>query len=201
MRGCGSEPQRVGSQLSEESLLGRVARGDEDAVALFYEEYGNAVFRFVYRRAGECYEDAEEITQDTFLAAVSYAATYDGSCTPFTWLCSLARVRIADFYRRRGRRKRIPPWNLLHFGVGSIEPIGAGAADLEAVPERLEAGRIVDLALSALGEDEREVLLLRYVEQFSVREIGVLLGRSEKGIESLLMRAKKKAARHAARLL
>src|SRR5262245_66532942 len=121
MRGANSEAPRAGSQLSGESLVRGVARGDEDAVALFYSQYADAVFGFVCRRVAGCYEDAEEITQDTFLAAVAYAGTYDGSCAPLTWLCGIAKVRIADFLRRRARRKRVPPGTVCSLDAGALE--------------------------------------------------------------------------------
>ena len=72
---------------SESSLIERVAGGQASAVEDFLRLYGSAVFRFVYRRVGERHEDAEDLTQDTFLAAVSLADTFDGSCSVMTWLC------------------------------------------------------------------------------------------------------------------
>ena len=178
--------------ISRVALLARVAEGDEEAIARLYAEYADAVFRFIYRRVQFCHEDAEELTLDTFLLAISYARTYDGSCTQLTWLCCLARRCIADFVRRRGRKKRVPPGGLSSLHHCGDEPVPSG---LEHLPDRLEAEQIIDQALASLSDDERDVLLLRYVEQFAVSEIAVVLGRSAKAVESLLSRAKKKAAR------
>ena len=202
MRAPMAEPQRSASQLNEGALVDRVARGDEQAVTLLYETYADRIFRFVYRRMAGCYEDAEEITQDAFVAAACCAATFDGSCTVLTWLCGIARVRIADHYRRQGRRKRVPPGKLLRLGTDAAPgEETAGGFGPEDVPDRLDLGRLVERAMASLRDDEREVLLLRYVEEFSVREIALLMERTEKAVESLLMRAKKKAARAAARWL
>ena len=74
----------------------RMARGDERAAHELVEAYGGGLFRFVLRRTGGCIEDAEEIVQDAFISAVRMGATYDGSCSIFTWLCTLARLKIAD---------------------------------------------------------------------------------------------------------
>jgi RNA polymerase sigma-70 factor (ECF subfamily) len=201
MRGAMTEPRRAGADAGVGSLLRRVADGEEEAVARFYDAYADAVFRFVYRRAAASYEDAEEITQDTFLAAIACAATFDGSCAPLTWLCSLAKLRLADFFRRQSRRKRVPPGQLasLDGELGELRGPPGGIPSPEEVPHRIDVARALDRALAALAEDEREVLLLRYVEQFSIHEIGLLMGRGDKAVESLLMRAKKKAARVAAR--
>jgi RNA polymerase sigma factor (sigma-70 family) len=67
-----------------------------------------------------------------------------------------------------------------------------GQRGLEEVLDRILASEVVDAALSRLTDDEREALLLRYVEGFSVREIAGLMKRTDKGVESLLMRAKAK---------
>jgi RNA polymerase sigma-70 factor, ECF subfamily len=202
MRAAMTEPQRSVSQLKEGALVDRVAHGDEQAVRLLYETYADRVFRFVYRRVSECYEDAEEVTQDAFVTAASCAATFDGSCTVLTWLCGIAKVRIADHYRRQGRRKRVPPGQLARFEDDAPAAGGdRGALSLENLPDRLDMDRLVVRLMASLRDDEREVLLLRYVEEFSIREMAVLMNRSEKAVESLLMRAKKKAARAALRWL
>ncbi len=203
MRAAMTGPERSASETGEVALVRRVARGDEEAVARFYHAYADAVFRFIYRRVAERYEDAQDLTQETFLAAVACALTYDGSCAVFTWLCGMARVRIADFFRRQGRRKRVPFHQLerLEEAFPGGEESASARSSLEGLPGRLDDARLLDRTMAALREEEREALLLRYVEELSVREIAALMARSEKAIESLLIRAKKKAARKAAELL
>jgi RNA polymerase sigma-70 factor (ECF subfamily) len=203
MRAVMTGPQPMTPDCGDISLIERVAHGDEEAVAVFYHCYADAVFRFVYRRVQERYEDAEEITQDAFLAAVACAATYDRSCAVLTWLCGIARLRITDFYRRQSRRRRIPPGRLfaLDERTAGGEGLVAGAGGLDDVPARLDAARLLDQTLASLSDDEREALMMRYVEELSVRDIAALMRRTEKAVESLLMRAKKKAARAATRWL
>src|SRR5690348_13296344 len=92
----------------EKALIKRVARGEQEAVEAFVRSYGDAVFRFVYRRSGEHYDEAQDLVQETFLAALSLAGTYDESSSITTWLCSLAKIKVADHLRRQGRQKRIP---------------------------------------------------------------------------------------------
>jgi RNA polymerase sigma-70 factor (ECF subfamily) len=188
MHGAMTEAKRSASPFDHISTLHQVARSDPEAISQFYRTYANAVFRFVYRRLAERYEDAEEITQDVFLIAVTSASTYDESCSILTWLCGIAKLRITDFYRRQSRQKRVPPENCVELDE-SISAI----SDDDDILGRMEATRLVDQVMSSLLDDEREVLLLRYVEEHSIREISHLMSRSEKAIESLLMRAKKKA--------
>ena len=92
-----TEPSVV--QSREISLVRRVARGEEAAMAELYQTYFEAVLRFVYRRLGESFEDAEEVTQDVFISAVSLAGTYQGLGPVFRWLCGIAQNRIVDMSR------------------------------------------------------------------------------------------------------
>jgi RNA polymerase sigma-70 factor, ECF subfamily len=179
-----TSPAADGSELS---LVHAVASGDPGACAELFEHYGEAVLRFVYRRVGEQMEDAEEVALDTFASAVRLAGSYDGRSSVFTWLCGIAKLRIIDYHRRMRRNKRTPP------SAPSLDRFRAQPSDtLDHVLDRIESEQVVELLLAGLSEDEREVLLLRYVDQFSVREIAQITGRSEKGVEGLLTRAKNK---------
>jgi RNA polymerase sigma factor (sigma-70 family) len=74
-----------------------------------------------------------------------------------------------------------------------LEEQVTGTASLEHILDHVEASRVVDAMLNDLTDDEREAILLRYADGLSVREASVLMNRSEKGVESLLTRAKTKA--------
>ena len=196
--------QRAATRSGEASLLQRVTRREDAAVVELYENHADNVFRFVYRRVDRRFEDAQEITQDTFVSAVSLASTYDGSCVVFTWLCGIAKLRIVDFYRRQGRDKRIPPSQAVALEEETIRALRDCEANedaVDAVLDRIEAKRLVQRMLDTLADDEREALMLRYVEELPVREIASLMHRSEKAVENLLARARTKAAHAAARWL
>jgi len=177
----------AGAESVEQRLVFAAAAGDEGAIARLIDDHGRALLAFVYRRVGERLEDAEDITLDTFESASKLARTYDVRSSVFTWLCGIAKLRIIDFHRRATRDKRPPVENRDDLN----EELVSGESWDEHI-DRLEAERIVDEMLSGLSEDEREALLLRYVEQFSVREIATHMKRSEKGVEVLLTRAKSK---------
>lgn len=189
-----SVSDEVGEQLDERALMRSVARGDEDAVEKLYRTYADAVFAFVYRRIGGRREDSEELTLDTFLSACASAERYQGSAAVMTWLCAIARQKIADFLRRAGAQKR-------QEGALSAEDIrllfSGASADWsgdasESILADIQAKEMAAALLDLLSGDEREAVLLRYYDEFSVREIGNLMGRSDKGVESLLDRAKRK---------
>ncbi|MCH8978435.1 MAG: RNA polymerase sigma factor [Armatimonadetes bacterium] len=196
-----SDAEALVAQASELALVQRVARGDGAAVDAFYRANCDAVYRHVYRHLDERHEDAEEVTQDTFLGAISLAETYDGTCSVLTWLCAIARLRIADFRRKEGRQKRVPSDRMLSLDeqeTDLLRRVDRDAADVEGILGRLSADRLVEAMLAPLLDDEREALLLRYAAGFSVREIANVMKRTEKGVANLLTRAKQKARRAAA---
>lgn len=173
----------------------RVARGDEEAAHGLIEAQGDALYRFVLRRVGGCAEDAEEIVQDAFVAAVRMGQTYDGTCSVFTWLCSLARLKIRDRAKERSRLKRTamkPPLSLDDESLGMLRRIHDPSASLDELVESVDRVRMVQALLDSMTPEQREAVTLRYVEQFSIGEIAKIMKRSEKAVERLLERAKEK---------
>lgn len=182
------------AQLDETSNLEQLARGDERALTAFYRANVDAFFSFVYRRVDGCHEDAEQITQDTFLSAVSLAHSFNGTCTFFTWLCGIAKLRIIDFFRHRERQKRIPPDCLLTPDEATLQEFHSGACIEDDVLSRIDTARLVDEMLLSLSEDEREALLLHYVEGLTVEEVAALMKRTRRATQRFIMRARKSAA-------
>ncbi|MFI5384899.1 MAG: RNA polymerase sigma factor [Fimbriimonadales bacterium] len=188
----------------EHALTRSMGSGDGDAAAEVYRRYSERIFRFVCRRVGEQAEDAEEITLDTFISAINMAATYTGESSVFAWLCGIARLRIIDFNRRQTSTKRPP--RKARTSLDQLDDeitfhAQFGRDSVEDVLDRIVASEVVTAALSRLSADERESLLLRYVEGLSVREIGLLMKRSEAAVESLLTRARTKPRKFLLRLM
>ncbi|MCS6860716.1 MAG: RNA polymerase sigma factor [Abditibacteriales bacterium] len=183
-----------------QGLLARVAARDEDAVAEFYHTYADAVFRFIRRRINAPREDAEELTLDTFLSAIQLARTFEGRSSVFVWLCGIAKMRIARYVRDHSRLKQIPPNRLIYHDEETLRLFQEAAMSVDfpqEILERVEAQQLVRVMMNSLSEDEREALLLHYVEQMSIAEIAEMLHRSEKGVRNLLSRAKHKALQRA----
>ena len=192
---------RTAARHDEVALAQGVAQKEEAALTALYRSYAGPVFRFVNSRLAQQREDAEEILQETFLSAVSLAPTYDGTSSLLTWLCGIAKLRIVDFYRRRGRERQIPSEKLLVLDDDTVRLLlefESGACSMDTVLDHLEAESVVRCMMAPLSEDERSALILRFVEELPVRDIAGLIGRTEKATEHLIVRARKKAAAAAA---
>jgi RNA polymerase sigma-70 factor, ECF subfamily len=176
-------------------IVHRMARGDERAAHELIEAHGDALFRFVLRRTGGCAEDAEELVQDAFITAVRMGATYDGSCSVFTWLCTLARLKIGDRFKERSRLKRATEKPVLSLDDDSrraLRQVHDPLASLDHLVDNLDRARLVQTLLDSMSPEQREAVLLRYVEQFSIGEVARIMNRSEKAVERLLERAKER---------
>jgi RNA polymerase sigma-70 factor (ECF subfamily) len=178
-------PSRV-SFPDDLAFARQVAGGDPSALTTLYARYADSLFAFIYHRLDAPRSEAEEIWQETWLAALRSISSYRGRSLLFTWLCSLAQHKIADFYRKRGRQLQV-------FSDAPLEIIGA-MVESGPLPEEILARRDVRShvaqTLMALPDDYRTALVARYADECSVDEIARLLGKSYKATESLLARAK-----------
>jgi RNA polymerase sigma-70 factor (ECF subfamily) len=181
---------------AERELVARVGRGEEAATAELLRRYMDRIYRFVCPRVGYQEQDAEEVTQEAFLAAVRLAPTFRGQSTVFSWLCGIARKQVFYFYSNQRPERRGAPADTVSWDDEEVQllqsALASGPLEQEIV-DKLDIRELVERVLLALPEAEREALQLRYVEELSVREIAGIIGRTEKGVESLLRRAKQRA--------
>src|SRR5512145_134315 len=84
---------------SDDHLVRRVQSGDQEALNLLYEQYLPAVYNRVRFTIPEC--DVEDVTQEVFIAVMRSICGFRGEARFATWLYTLTRRQIADYYRRR----------------------------------------------------------------------------------------------------
>jgi RNA polymerase sigma-70 factor, ECF subfamily len=143
-----------------------------------YDDALPRIYGYFLHRVGGAAPVAEDLTQETFLAAVTELRRGRRPGTPLPWLFGIARHKLLDHYRRQ-RRADTPT-----------------ALDAEAPDESFldvdadDAGGRAKAALSALPAAQRAALVLRYLEGFSNAEIARAIGRSEKAVESLIDRGR-----------
>lgn len=158
-----SNPQ---TDAEEAELLREVARGDESAFARIYDRYSpillGLLLRILRSRA-----EAEDVLQEVFLQVWQRAHSFDAERgRAFTWLVTLARSRAIDRLRSVGSRERAAQRSAEEAPPES-EP--AEWADTAAI--RSERAEAVRAALAELPEEQRQVLLLAYLEGMSQSEI------------------------------
>ena len=157
--------------------LRAAAGGDPRAVHWLLDEIAPTAFGFLYARVGGDRGVAEDLLQETLLEVVRSASDYRGEAAVSTWMCAIARRRLARHYERE-RRVAVTESRLR-----LVVPDEAAADEIERRDE-------VTRALGRLPALHRQVLVLKYLDQLSVQQIADQVGRSAVQVQSLLQRAR-----------
>lgn len=142
-------------------------------LADLYEAHRTHVYRYVYGRCGD-HELAQDITQDVFVIVARQPNTE----VNIGWLFTVARNRMVDVLRRRR----------IHYEKAPV--LAATLHNAESASHSIDNTNMV-AAVEQLRANHRTALLLHYVEGYKIAEIAELLGRSPKGVEALITRARK----------
>jgi RNA polymerase sigma-70 factor (ECF subfamily) len=164
----------VGSETAERLLI-EAAQRDPGCFAELYELHFERVYAFVVRRVRDR-DEAQDLTADVFHQALANLARFEWRGVPFAaWLFRIAANAIADHFARaqRAARERELP------RLDDPEP-----ASLEDIEHRARLFRLVD----GLPSDQRRVVVMRFAEQKTIREIAAGLGRTEGAVKQLQFR-------------
>jgi RNA polymerase sigma-70 factor (ECF subfamily) len=171
----------VAASDDDESVDGTNAPASDADTALLalYDPALPQVYGYLLRRCGRR-EVAEELTSETFLAAVDSVRRAPPPRVDVGWLIGVARHKLADHWRRQAREQR----NLR--AVASTSPTDTD----DPWDAQLDVLRARD-ALDRLAPQHRAALTLRYVDDLPVPQVAVLLDRTVRATEALLVRARR----------
>ncbi|MBK7584078.1 MAG: sigma-70 family RNA polymerase sigma factor [Myxococcales bacterium] len=168
-------------------LLEAAQGGDDAALSEIIARYSPSIFRFGMKMCRN-EEDAEEVMQDTLLAAARHLGDFRGQSSLSTWLYTIARSFCIKRRRKHvGEPKRHEPLHELS-AEGVPELVDATAPDLRA--EANELGAALERAIDELDPMYRDVLVLRDVEGLTAPEVGAVLELSVEAVKSRLHRAR-----------
>jgi len=195
----------VSDELDCRNRLARAQRGDEDAFELLTAPYQRELQVHCYRILGSL-QDAEDLLQETMLAAWRGLEQFEGRSSLRAWLYTIATNRCLNALRDRGRRPQPvaaagsgghPPESVAE--ISWLEPypdlLLEGIADVAPGPDvRYEAKETIALAfvsgLQHLAPRQRAVLVLRDVLGFHAEEVADMLGSTPASVNSALQRAR-----------
>ncbi|HMJ24854.1 MAG TPA: sigma-70 family RNA polymerase sigma factor [Pyrinomonadaceae bacterium] len=176
----GSEPaQNIRRIGAEERRLVEAAQRDPARFADLYESFFELVYSYVVRRVPSRAE-AEDLTAEVFHRALRSLPRFKWTGAPFAaWLFRIAANMIADRAKRAAREH----------GAGVVGETAAATGQAQTNIEEVERQARLFRLVEALAEDQRRVILMRFVEEKSIREISQALQRSEGAIKQLQFRA------------
>ena len=160
---------------TDEQLMAAFKRGVADAFTTLFVRYKQPLFGFFLRRVADP-SQAEELTQETFLAVLRATSRYEASALFRTWLYAIG-FKILRAHRRKAAFRA-----MFH----GEQPAGRE----QAIEDALDARMLVREAVSKLDPMDREVLLLREFEGLSYGEIAELLHLPVNTVRSRLFRAR-----------
>ena len=177
--------------LKEQYLFLKLrATRDPEVFGKLYDIYVDQIYRFIYFKVGRK-EEAEDLTGDVFLKTWQYINEMGSEVIDNlrAFLYQTARNAVIDFYRSRDQKEFValpqeqedderPALEIVDEKQDLVEKIEL-ASDLEEVKK----------ALKKIREEYREVIILRFVEEMSVKETAEILGKSEGAVRVLLHRA------------
>lgn len=160
-------------------LIQKAQQYDEQALSELCKRFFEDVYSYFYYRTKDV-ADAQDLTNDVFLRLIESIRTYTPARGSFrAWLFGIAHHRLVDHHRRQAIRDH----DRLDEELSSSEHGPAAQAEAHLTQERLR------VALDHLTEEQRQVILLKFIENLSNAEVAHILGKSEGAINALQYRA------------
>ena len=159
-------------------LIDKAIAGDGNAFGRLYDMHVDRVYRHIYYRVGNT-EDTEDLTHQVFLKAWQAIDKYRKTASPFiAWLIRISHNLVIDFYRSRKSEAYID------FEIVDDKP----DTDPQQIVETQFNQQEMRKAILKLKGDQQQVILMRFIEDFSYGEIAAALGKSEGAIRVILHR-------------
>lgn len=163
----------------ESKLVKQAQAGDQAAFVALYRQNQPAVYTYIYYRVGE-QMTAEDLTAEVFVRLVDKIHTFKPGNRPIlAWLYTIAGNLVKDHYRRKGRATMLP----------ISETIRSNGHSPTHLVEKAQNHRRLVAAMEQLTEDQRQVILLKFVERRSNLETAAILDKTEGAVKALQHRA------------
>lgn len=184
--------QKKLSRLSDEKLMELLQAGNSAAFEVLYERYSRRLLVYYFRMLGGDEAKAQDFLHDTFLKIIEKPRLFDTGKNFSGWLFTLAYNRCKNEYRRLEIRRAAVVEN--SFGALTAypdQPAQPGGSDID----RQNFRRKLFAELQKLNPSQRSAFLLRYQENFTIRQIAETLDCSEGTVKSRLHYATRKLAK------
>lgn len=163
------------------ALVDLAKDGDAEAFGQLYDHYVQGVFRFVYYRVGSR-QLAEDLTSETFARGLRSIQRFNWQGKDFgAWLTTIARNLIADHFKSSRSRLEV---------VTEIIPENkATVPSPEEDVLALISNELLYDAVNQLPKEQRDCVLMRFIQELSIAQTAAALGRSEGAVKQLQLRA------------
>lgn len=168
-------------EILEKEFIAKAQKGDVGAFEEIMSEYERSIFGYVLRLTANR-EDAEDITQETFLKVYNHLNSYDASRPFKTWIYTIATRTVYDLFRKRKVHQELY--------IIDDEDIGFETIDETDAYKKIETAEELENALAKIKPTYRSILLLHYMQEFTYEEISEALNQPLGTVKTNLRRAK-----------
>ncbi|QOD62197.1 sigma-70 family RNA polymerase sigma factor [Polaribacter haliotis] len=170
---------------NDQLIINKILKGNTNAFSELIDTYKDLVFSLAIKMTKNR-EEAEEISQDTFIKAFKNLGKFKGDSKFSTWLYRITYHTCLDALKKNKNHSN--SFELNEITLNHIESTDNALQTLE----RKERAKIMDICLLQLPEDERSILWLFYYKELSLKEIIEVTSLSEANIKVKLHRGRKK---------
>lgn len=164
----------------EQNIIHRAIGGEAEAFGLLYDRYQPQIYRFIYLKVGHR-EEAEDLTHQVFINAWQNIENYEFRKFPLSsWLYRIARNQVIDHYRANKNKKEQ--------SLESIAEIRSEQTIELAIDVSLKFGKVKE-ALKKLRSDHQDIIIMKFVEDMTNKEIAAALEKSEGAVKVAQHRA------------
>ncbi|MCY4402063.1 MAG: sigma-70 family RNA polymerase sigma factor [Candidatus Poribacteria bacterium] len=172
--------------IDDHELVTRFHKGDTEAFNTLVLKYQNRIAKLIYSKIHDA-ESTKDLCQEVFLKVYKSLSRFKGDSAFYSWLYRIAMNSCIDYIRQQSRRKTV--------GIDDLE---AGVEEfllISKLPspshmiEMQELGDIIDKAVNHLPPKQQQVFRLRYEKKLQIKEVAVLINRSEGTVKTHLHHA------------
>jgi RNA polymerase sigma-70 factor (ECF subfamily) len=168
------------SDQDETTLIRTAMEGEASAFGVLYDKYQPSIYRFIFLKVSHR-EEAEDLTHQVFLSAWEHMGSFRHGDVPFvSWLYRIARNKVIDHYRT-------------HRICTTLDavPEEIAALDIET-PDQIDTRAQIDhvyQALMQLSDDQRDIVIMRFINELSYKDIARALNKNEATVRVIQYRA------------
>ncbi len=163
----------------EKSIITRAAAHDAVAFGELYDRFVDKIFKYIYYKVGSR-SDAEDLTAQVFTKAWEAIGNYRLTERPFSaWLYRIAHNLVVDHFRMQ---RDVVPIDEMVLAEGR-------ESDLDDLAQRRLTAEALSRAIARLTNDQRQVIILRFIEGYSTEETARIMGKGQGAVRTLQHRA------------
>jgi len=154
--------------LSDQELLSKISKNDEDAFKELYARYNLSVFNYLIRLIHQT-TLAEDLLQESFLGIWQGAQKFRGKSSVKTWIFRIAHHKAISWLRKHGKNQQIPK---------DIDELSLFSQEISPEEALIQRGQIAQIqnAIEQLSHNHRSTIELTFVHGFSYKEIAEIMG-------------------------